>query len=212
MNLLRNIRSDEAGFVISAELVLVATVVVIGMTVGLTVLRNQVVQELVDVGQAIGSLNQSYAFAGVSKPFVAYTGGSYYVDKVDFCQDVYQAPGTEPGGISVRAWPWGAPLVARGGELWYEDWCECEETCPPGPPLGEAPCLEPAPWGAHRPWPAPPEAREPRRAPPRAGRLRLAPPDIREPRPAPPEGAVPLREPALPGAETPPLEPLPAPR
>ena len=36
-------------------------------------------------------------------------------DLVDFCQSP-QVPGQEPGGISVRMWPDGAPLVPPGGE------------------------------------------------------------------------------------------------
>jgi hypothetical protein len=78
MKLFRKLWAEEAGFIISAELVLVATIVVIGMIVGLVVVRNQVVEELVDVGQAIGSLSQSYAYAGVSKCQVGWTDGSYY--------------------------------------------------------------------------------------------------------------------------------------
>ena len=58
MKLLRKLWKDEAGFIISAELVLVATMLVIGMIVGLTVLRNQVVQELGDLGAALGMISQ----------------------------------------------------------------------------------------------------------------------------------------------------------
>ena len=116
MKSLYTLWNDDAGFVVSAELVLVATILVIGMIVGMTSLRNQVVEELVDVGQAIGSLSQSYAFAGTKKCNVAWTDGSYYTDKVDFCQSPQQ-PGQEPGGISVRVWPMGAPECPPGGEL-----------------------------------------------------------------------------------------------
>ena len=115
MRRFRELWGDEAGFVISAELVLVSTILVIGMIVGLVVIRNQVVQELVDVGQAIGSLSQSYAFSGTKKPGVGWTDGSGYVDKIDFCQTPWQEPFTEPGGISVRVWP-NAPYWPTGGE------------------------------------------------------------------------------------------------
>ena len=116
MNLFRKLWSDDAGFIVSAELVLVATILVIGMIVGLTSLRNQVVQELVDVGQAIGSMSQSYALAGVKKEGVAFSDGSYYSDKVDFCQAPWQSAGDSPGGISVQVWPEGAPWCPPGGE------------------------------------------------------------------------------------------------
>lgn len=100
MKLFDNMWRDEAGFIISAELVLVATILVIGTIVGLVSVRNQVVQELVDVGQAIGSLSQTYAFGGIHKPGMAMTDGSCYVDLVDFCQGT-QDPGHEPGGIVI---------------------------------------------------------------------------------------------------------------
>ncbi len=123
MRLLRCIWTDEAGFIISAELVLVATILVIGLIVGLVSLRNQVVQELVDVGQAIGSLSQSYAFAGCESGGTyppcfgtAWTDGSWYLDRIDFCQ-APQTSGNEPGGISCRVWPIGAPTTPPGGEI-----------------------------------------------------------------------------------------------
>jgi Flp pilus assembly pilin Flp len=57
-------RNDEAGFVISAELVLVLTIGVLGMVVGLSEVAWSVNQELNDVGAAIGSINQSFHFSG----------------------------------------------------------------------------------------------------------------------------------------------------
>jgi len=102
MKLAQRLWKDEAGFVISAELVLVATLLVIGMIVGLTELRNQVVQELVDVGQAIGFVNQGYEYMGVSKDLVGNTDASGWDDLADFGQVPSQTPGDEPGGISVR--------------------------------------------------------------------------------------------------------------
>jgi hypothetical protein len=98
----RRLWNDEAGFIVSAELVLVATILVIGMIVGMVSVRNQIVQELVDIGQAIGNLSQSYAFGGINKCSMAFTDGSYYNDKADFCQEnACQNPGSEPGGITI---------------------------------------------------------------------------------------------------------------
>jgi hypothetical protein len=116
MFLVRKLWSDDAGFIVSAELVLVATVLVIGLIVGLASLRNQVVQELVDVGQAIGSMSQSYAFAGTKKHGVGWSDGSSYTDKIDFCQDPWQQAYQSPGGISVTMWPDTAPHAPPGGE------------------------------------------------------------------------------------------------
>jgi len=114
----RRFWNDESGFIISAELILIATLLVIGLIVGLTVLRNQVVQELVDVAQAIGSISQSFCFSGTFKPGVAWTDATCYIDLVDFCQTPQQA-GYPPGGISVTAFPVGVPGTPPGGERPY---------------------------------------------------------------------------------------------
>jgi len=76
--------NDEAGFIVSAELVLVATIGVIGLVVGLTEVAWGVNQELEDVGAAIGAINQSYAYQGTSgcKAIVA---GSRFGDAYDEC-------------------------------------------------------------------------------------------------------------------------------
>ena len=55
---------DEAGFIVSAELVLIATIVVIGMVVGLSEVSHGVNNELNDVGDAFGSVNQSFRYGG----------------------------------------------------------------------------------------------------------------------------------------------------
>ena len=59
MNLFTALKNDENGFIVSAELVLVSTIVVIGMIVGLTELSYNVNEELEDVGSAIGGINQT---------------------------------------------------------------------------------------------------------------------------------------------------------
>lgn len=82
---------DETGFIVSAELVLIATLLVIGLIVGLSEVQHAVVAELNDVGDAIGKLNQSYLFTGFSKRgqfdsgFKAFTRGSAYFDSMDEC-------------------------------------------------------------------------------------------------------------------------------
>ena len=56
---------DEAGFVVSAELVLIATILVIGLIVGLSEVSHGVNNELNDVGDAFGSVNQSFRYSGL---------------------------------------------------------------------------------------------------------------------------------------------------
>ncbi len=55
---------DQAGFVVSAEMVLISTVGVIGIGTGLVCLRDAVNRELTDVACAITALDQSYCYTG----------------------------------------------------------------------------------------------------------------------------------------------------
>jgi len=75
---------DIDGAIISAEVVLVATILVIGLVPGLTALRDTVIVELADVAQAIANVNQSYSYSGVSGHYVL-VGGSGFVDALDVC-------------------------------------------------------------------------------------------------------------------------------
>ena len=89
--MLKALWNDEAGFIISAELVLVATILVIGLIVGLSEVQHAVVSELNDVADAIGELNQCYSFSGFSKRdkgrVHADTFGSDFLDTQDDCDN-----------------------------------------------------------------------------------------------------------------------------
>ena len=61
---MRKFFNDEAGFVISAELVLVLTIAVLGMVVGLASVRDAINAELVDLSNAFGAIDQSYNVVG----------------------------------------------------------------------------------------------------------------------------------------------------
>lgn len=78
---------DDAGFVVSAELVLVATIAVLAMVVGLSEVALSVSNELEDVGAAFGSLNQSYQIKGIQGHNGYNTVGSTYLDFEDFCDN-----------------------------------------------------------------------------------------------------------------------------
>lgn len=52
--------NEETGFVVSAELVLIATIVVLALIVGLSVVRTSVTSELFDIANAFGHANQSF--------------------------------------------------------------------------------------------------------------------------------------------------------
>ncbi len=91
--MLKALWNDEAGFIVSAELVLVATILVIGLIVGLSEVQHAVVSELNDVGEAIGELNQCYSFSGFHKNksfgngIAAVTYGSDFEDQRDDCDN-----------------------------------------------------------------------------------------------------------------------------
>lgn len=65
-NIIHQLWNDEAGFIVSAELVLVATIGVLSLVVGLSEVAFNVNQELEDVGSAFGSINQTYMYKGVA--------------------------------------------------------------------------------------------------------------------------------------------------
>ena len=78
--------NDEAGFIVSAELVLIASIAVLGLVVGLSELSMNVNNELEDVGSAFASINQGYSANG----FSGHKGnkrGSNFSDFADFCAD-----------------------------------------------------------------------------------------------------------------------------
>ena len=60
--------NDEAGFVISAELVLVLTIAVLAMVVGLAAVRDSLANEMNDLSHAFGAIDQSFSFTGAFKP------------------------------------------------------------------------------------------------------------------------------------------------
>ncbi|MCU0874361.1 MAG: hypothetical protein MUE50_18665 [Pirellulaceae bacterium] len=94
---------DESGFIVSADLLLISSILVIGLLVGLVSLRDQIVQELGDVAVAVGNLNQSYSFAGQTVAFGTFVftvAGSNFTDESDFCEDGVVEDNTSVG-ISV---------------------------------------------------------------------------------------------------------------
>ena len=78
-------RNKKGGFIVTAELILIATILVLGLLVGMAELRDSLVAELDDVADAFGSLSQSYTFNGVSNQNgpPELTAGSFYIDQTD---------------------------------------------------------------------------------------------------------------------------------
>lgn len=70
--LFKNLYNDEAGFVVSAELILIATITVIATVVGLAEVSNSINNELQDVAYAFDSVNQTYSY----EPNTSYRDGN----------------------------------------------------------------------------------------------------------------------------------------
>ena len=83
MDVLFDICHDDTGFIVSIELVLIATIAVIGLITGLTAIRDAVVAELSDVGGAIQDLNQSYSVTGMRSQS-AQSSGFSWTDRRDW--------------------------------------------------------------------------------------------------------------------------------
>jgi Flp pilus assembly pilin Flp len=88
---------DEAGFVVSTELVLIATILVIGMITGLVTVRDAVVTELADVADAISEVDQSYSYGAITA-HCAETAGTKFTDNSDFCELPAQENDQDPAG------------------------------------------------------------------------------------------------------------------
>lgn len=89
--MLRTLLNDDRGFLISAELMLIITLMFCMAAVGWAVVRDSLVQELGDVAEAIGAVNQSYNYRGIVAPDCASCGehascaGSGFNDQKDDC-------------------------------------------------------------------------------------------------------------------------------
>jgi hypothetical protein len=83
MNMLRRLCADESAFIISAELILLATIVVLGLVVGLTVVRDTITTELADTASGFGQINQSFSVGGATG-HASSSAGSFFNDLADF--------------------------------------------------------------------------------------------------------------------------------
>ncbi|MCD0462707.1 hypothetical protein [Roseiconus lacunae] len=96
--------NDDAGFVVSIELVLISTICVIGLLTGLTAVRDGVVSELSDTAGAVQDLNQSYSYNGVTG-HSASTAGSNFQDSLDFCDSPNDISGQADNCITFDGAP-----------------------------------------------------------------------------------------------------------
>jgi len=102
MTVIKRLWSDQGGAVISIELVLVSSVVLLGLMVGLAALRDSVNNELADVGGAIDEITQSYTGNSIQGHSAAVSGSAFQ-DGFDFCDAADDAAGTTQGCITFVA-------------------------------------------------------------------------------------------------------------
>ena len=82
-NLIFALWKDESGAILSAELVLLATLGVIGAVVGLKAVSQSVNGELLDLACAFRSLDQSYSYSGLRTPGAWVAGSKFQQEPVD---------------------------------------------------------------------------------------------------------------------------------
>lgn len=98
--MLRRLWNEDEGAILSAELVLFGTILVIGMITGLSSVQTAVVTELGDLANAVGAVNQSYSYGGVLGHH-ANTPGSSWLDGVDTCDEAVQQDGDAPACMAL---------------------------------------------------------------------------------------------------------------
>ena len=101
MKLFHRLWNDEAGMVVSSELVFVTSIAAIGMIVGLSAARDGITSELADVGDSVTEYNQGYHVASIQGHGAAISG-SQYLDGTDFC-DVADGVVIADEGCILRA-------------------------------------------------------------------------------------------------------------
>jgi Flp pilus assembly pilin Flp len=84
MHVLRRLWKEEDGFLASIDYTLISTLLLIATIAGAVTFRDALVQELGDLGLAIGFLNQSYGFSGATVG-AFNSASSLYNDNLDNC-------------------------------------------------------------------------------------------------------------------------------
>jgi hypothetical protein len=98
--LLRKLWQDDCGALISSEFLFVATILVIGVIVGLTAVRSALNAELTQLGNAFLALSQGFTISGQSGSG-GQTDGSAAIDTPSTLQSPVLIPPSQPVIISV---------------------------------------------------------------------------------------------------------------
>jgi len=98
--LFKNLWKDDAGAILAAEYLFIATILVIGIIVGLASVRDAVVSELAELANAYLALSQGYTISGQSGCCSA-TDGSQAIDTPALVPDPVCVPPAIPSVIDV---------------------------------------------------------------------------------------------------------------
>jgi hypothetical protein len=102
--------NKKSGFVVTSELLLITTILVIGLVAGWVTVRNSVNAELEDFAEAIGDINQSFTFQGiVNDNGSATTAGSAFDDVPDT-----HAQDATDGNVNGGTGDWDFTAVTSG--------------------------------------------------------------------------------------------------
>lgn len=99
--MLKALIQDDRGFVVSIELIMIATIAIIGLMAGLSAVRDGVVSEISDVAGGVQDFNQSYRLFGVEGHSGATAGGDF-LDARDFCDEALDDPNDDEADNCIR--------------------------------------------------------------------------------------------------------------
>lgn len=100
MRRLHTLWNDDCGAIIAAEYLFVCTILVIGIIVGLAGLREAIVVELTETGNAILALSQGFTISGMSGDF-GDVDGAQSTDLAGLLSDPVNIAPSNPSDIDV---------------------------------------------------------------------------------------------------------------
>jgi len=103
--LLGQIWKDDAGVIISIELLFLFVILILGLIAGWTNLRNAIDAELTETANAITALNQSYSFLGMQGCANNTSAGSQLIDVTALGASLTSVPVVSPVTVDVQACP-----------------------------------------------------------------------------------------------------------
>jgi len=104
-NLLKRLWNDDAGVIISIELLFLFVILTLGLIAGWTNLRNAIDAELTETANAITALNQSYSFLGMQGCANNTSAGSQLIDTTVIGASLQNVPAVSPVTVNVAACP-----------------------------------------------------------------------------------------------------------